>query len=235
MKNPNPFRYFKTSPEIIRLAVMMYVRFPLSLRNVEDLLHERGIDICHETVRYWWNRFGPMFAREIRKKRMHPVSNHSNWKWHLDEIFVKINGKTHYLWRAVDHEGEVLDAFVSKRRDRKAALDFLKKIMKKYGAPKVIVTDRLKSYRAAMKIIGNEATQEVGRWKNNRCENSHLPFRRREYAMLKFRRMRSLQKFVSIHGSVFNHFNKERHLNSRDTYKVQRKAALVEWRQLCAA
>jgi putative transposase len=235
MKNLNPFRYFKTSPEIIRLAVMMYVRFPLSLRNVEDLLHERGVDICHETVRYWWNKFGPMFAREIRKKRMHPNPNHSNWKWHLDEVFVKINGETHYLWRAVDHEGEVLEAFVSKRRDRKAALDFLKRIMKKYGAPKVIVTDRLKSYRAAMKIIGNESTQEVGRWKNNRCENSHLPFRRREYAMLKFRRMRSLQKFVAIHASVFNHFNKERHLNSRETYKVQRHAALVEWQQLCAA
>lgn len=176
-----------------------------------------------------------MFAREIRKKRMHPVPNHSNWKWHLDEVFVKINGETHYLWRAVDHEGEVLESFVSKRRDRKAALVFLKKIMKKYGAPKVIVTDRLKSYRAAMKIIGNESTQEVGRRKNNRCENSHLPFRRREYAMLKFRRMRSLQKFVSINCSVFNHFNKERHLNSRDTYKVQRQAALVEWQQLCAA
>jgi putative transposase len=235
IKNPNPFRYFKTSPEIIRLAVMMYVRFPLSLRNVEDLLHERGIDICHETVRYWWNKFGPLFAGEIRKKRMHPIPNHSNWKWHLDEVFVKINGETHYLWRAVDHEGEVLETFVSKRRDRKAALDFLKRIMKKYGGPKVIVTDRLKSYRAAMKIIGNESTQEVGQWKNNRCENSHLPFRRREYAMLKFRRMRSLQRFVSIHTSVFNHFNKERHLISRDRYKIQRKAALVEWRQLCAA
>ena len=148
---------------------------------------------------------------------------------------MKINGETHYLWRAVDHEGEVLDVFVSKRRDRKAALDFLKRIMKKYGAPKTIVTDRLKSYRAAMKIIGNQFTQEVGRWKNNRCENSHLPFRRREYAMLRFRSMRSLQKFVSIHGSVFNQFNKERHLNSRETYKVQREAALVEWRQLCAA
>lgn len=214
---------------------MMYVRFPLSLRNVEDLLHERGIDICHETVRYWWNKFGPLFAGEISKKRMHPIPKHSNWKWHLDEVFVKINGETHYLWRAVDHEGEVLETFVSKGRDRKAALDFLKRILKKYGAPKVIVTDRLKSYRAAMKISGNESSQEVGRWKNNRCENSHLPFRRREYAMLKFRRMRSLQKFVSIHASIFNHFNKERHLNSRDRYKVQRDAALVEWQQLCAA
>ena len=235
MKKPNPFRYFKTSPEVIRLAVMMYVRFPLSLRNVEDLLHERGIDICHETIRYWWNRFGPMFAREIRKKRIHPSANYSNWRWHLDEVFVKINGETYYLWRAVDHEGEVLEAFVSKRRDRKAALIFLKKIMKRFGAPKVIVTDRLRSYQAAMKIIGNDNTQEVGRWKNNRCENSHLPFRRREKAMLKFRHERSLQKFVSIHSSVFNHFNKERHLNSRNTFKAQRSAALDEWRQLCAA
>jgi putative transposase len=235
MKNQNPFRYFKTSPEIIRLAVMMYVRFPLSLRNVEDLLHERGIDICHETVRYWWNRFGPMFAHEIRNKRIHPTPNHSNWRWHLDEVFVKINGETHYLWRAVDHEGEVLEVFVSKRRDLKAALKFLKKTMKRYGQAQAIVTDRLRSYRAAMKVIGNGNAQEVGRWKNNRCENSHLPFRRREYAMLRFRHMRSLQKFVSIHSSIFNHFNKDRHLNSRKTYKVQREAALIEWQQLCAA
>jgi len=235
MKNSNPFRYFKTSPEIIRLAVMMYIRYPLSLRNVEDLLHERGIDICHETVRYWWNRFGPLFAKEIRKKRMHPIPNHSNWKWHLDEMFVRINGETHYLWRAVDHEGEVLEAFVSKRRDRKAALVFLKKIMKRHGQPRAIITDRLRSYRAAMKIIGNEATQEIGRWLNNRAENSHLPFRRREYAMLLFRQVRSLQKFVSVHSSVHNHFNQERHIIDREKFKQQREAALVEWQQLCAA
>ena len=235
MKKHNPFRYFKISPEVIRLAVMMYVRFPLSLRNVEDLLHERGIGICHETIRYCWKRFGPMFAREIRKKWIHPSADYSNWRWHLDEVFVKINGETHYLWRAVDHEGEVLEAFASKRRDRKAALVFLKKIMKRYGRPLAIVTDRLRSYRATMKLIGNNQIQEVGLWLNNRCENSHLPFRRREYAMLRFRHMRSLQKFVSIHSSIFNHFNNERHLNSRETYKVQREAALVEWQQLCAA
>ena len=235
MKNHNPFRYFKTSPEIIRLAVMMYVRFPLSLRNVEDLLHERGIDICHETVRYWWNRFGPMFAREICKKRMHQNSNHSNWKWHLDEVFVKINGETHYLWRAVDHEGEVLEAYVTKRRDRKAALVFLKKTMKRHGRPKLIVTDKLPSYRAALKMIGISNLQKTGRWANNRAENSHLPFRRREYAMLKFRRMRSLQKFVSIHSSIQNQFNQERHKINRELFKLQRNAALVEWQQLCAA
>jgi putative transposase len=235
MTKLSPFRYFKTSPEIIRLAVMLYVRFPLSLRNVEDLLHERGIDVSHETVRFWWNRFGPMFAAEIRRKRINRTRSYSNWRWHLDEVFVKINGETHYLWRAVDHEGEVLETYVTKRRDRKAALKFLKKLMKRYGSPTVIVTDRLRSYGAAMKVIGNVDKQEVGRWKNNRAENSHLPFRRRERAMLRFRRMRSLQKFVAVHSSIHNHFNQERHLYSRDNFKLNRSAALTEWRLLCSA
>ena len=235
MKNQNPFRYFKTSPEIIRLAVMMYIRFPLSLRNVEDLLHERGIDICHETVRYWWNRFGPMFARTIRKQRIQSSPNYSNWRWHVDEVFVKINGETHYLWRAVDHEGEVLEAYVSKTRDKRKALAFLKKAMKRYGKPKALVTDKLKSYRAAFKDLGIALKQETGRWLNNRAENSHLPFRRRERAMLRFRRMRSLQKFAALHSSVYNLFNHERHLTKRDSFKEQRNAALVEWRLLCSA
>ncbi len=170
----NPFRYFKTSPEIIRLAVMMYVRYPLSLRQVEDLLHERGVDISHETVRAWWNRFGPRFAAEIRKRRIHHRS-FSLWRWHLDEVFVRINGETHYLWRAVDHEGEVLESFVTKRRDRKAALKFLRKAMKRYGRPNVIVTDRLRSYRSAMKVIGNAGRQETGRWLNRRVARGSFP------------------------------------------------------------
>ncbi len=181
---------------------MMYVRFPLSLRQVEDLLHERGIDICHETVRVWWNRFGPMFSSEIKKKRIAAHRNWTQWCWHLDEVFVRINGETHYLWRAVDHEGEVLESFVTKKRDRKAALKFLRKAMKRYGRPKVVVTDRLRSYRSAMKVIGNTERQLTGRWLNNRAENSHQPFRRRERAMAKFRSAKSLQKFDSIHSSV---------------------------------
>ncbi|MEP2533628.1 IS6 family transposase [Shimia sp.] len=235
MTKRSPFRYFKTSPEIIRLAVMMYVRFPLSLRNVEDLLHERGIDVSHETIRFWWNRFGPLFASEIRRKRISRMRCYSNWQWHRDEVFVKINGERHYLWRAVDHEGEVLESYVTKRRDRVAALKFLKKAMKRYGQPEVIATDKLRSYGAAMKVIGNVARQETGRWKNNRAENSHLPFRRRERAMHRFRRMRSLQKFASVHASVFNHFNQERSLSQRDHFKLNRNAALAEWRCLCAA
>jgi putative transposase len=175
---------------------MMYIRYPLSLRQVEDLLFERGIDICHETVRFWWNRFGPMFAAAIRKRRIHHRS-FSLWRWHLDEVFVRINGETHYLWRAVDHEGEVLEVFATKRRDRRAALKFLKRTMKRYGRPRSIVTDRLRSYRSAMKVIGNAADQECGRWLNNRAENSHQPFRRREGAMVRFRDIKTLQKFAA--------------------------------------
>ena len=130
MTKRDPFKYFKTSPQIIRLAVMMYVRYPLSLRNVEDLLHERSIEISHETVRFWWNMFGTLFAAEIRRKRVQHLRTHSNWQWHLDEVFVKINGETHYLWRAVDHEDEVLESYVTKRRDRKAALKFHRKTIK---------------------------------------------------------------------------------------------------------
>jgi len=184
---------------VIRLTVMMYIRYPLSLRQVEDLLFERGIDICHETVRFWWNRFGPMFAAEIKKRRIHSRS-YSSWRWHLDEVFVRINGETHYLWRAIDHESEVLEVFATKRRDRTAALKFLKRAMKRYGQPLLIVTDRLRSYRAAMKIIGNAGAQECGWWLNNRAENSHQPFRRREGAMAKFRDVKTLQKFGSVHA-----------------------------------
>ena len=129
----------------------------------------------------------------------------SKWHWHLDEMFVKINGGRHYLWRAVDHEGEVLESFVTRTRDKKAALKLIKKTMRKHGRPEVIVTDRLRSYGAALKEIGAADRQETGRWLNNRAENSHLPFRRRERAILRFRRMRSLQKFAAVHASVYNH------------------------------
>ena len=165
MKKLSPFRYFKTSPEVIRLAVMMYVRFPLSLRNVEDLL----------------------------------------------------------------------EAVVTKRRNKSAALKLLRKLMKRYGPPQKLVTDRLPSYQAALRELGGTDLQVTGRWLNNRIENSHLPFRRRERAMLRFRRMRSLQKFAAVHASVHNFFNQERHLSSRNIFKLNRTAALDEWRQICAA
>ncbi len=213
---------------------MMYLRFPLSLRQVEDRLHERGIVICHETLRAWWNRFGPMFAADIKRKRSASMRVHIPWRWHLDEVFVRINGDTYYLWRAVDHEGEVLEVFVTKKRDRKAALNFLRNAMKRYGRPEAIVTDKLRPYHAAMKVIGNAERQETGRWLNNRAENSHQPLRRRERAMAKFRRATSLQKFASIHASVHNLFDQERHLYNRENFQLNRSAALAEWRRLAA-
>ncbi|MEL1251145.1 IS6 family transposase [Aurantiacibacter gilvus] len=230
----NPFRYFNSSPEVIRLVVMMYVRFPLSLRNVEDLLFERGVDICHETVRLWWNRFGPLFAADIRRQRVSRMRGFRHWRWHVDEVFVKINGETHYLWRAVDHEGEILESYVTKKRDKSAALRFFKKTLKRHGKAEKVVTDGLKSYPAAMRELGNEDRREMGRWLNNRAENSRLPFRRRERVMLRFRQMKSLQKFASVHANVHNHFNQDRHLVDRQTFKAARSAALAEWQNLVA-
>jgi len=147
---------------------------------------------------------------------------------------VKINGELRYLWRPVDHEGEVLESFVTKNRDKAAALKFIKKAMKRHGRPRAVVTDGLRSYGAALKEIGNADRQEVGRWLNNRAENSHQPFRRRERAMERFRRMQTLRKFSSVHVSVHNHFNQERHLISRDLYRERRSAALAEWQTLAA-
>src|SRR3984957_15367806 len=230
----SPFRYFNSSPEVIRLVVMMYVRHPLSLRNVEDLSAERGIDISHETIRFWWNRLGPMFGAEIRKKRVARLRRFPQWRWHLDEVFVKINGKLCYPWRAVDHEGEVLETVVTAKRDKAAALKFLKRIMKKYGQPRSVVTDGHCSYPAAMNEIGNADRHEVGRRLNNRAENSHQPVRRRERAMPRFRSAMTLQKFSSVHAHVHNHFNQERHLVTREIYKQRRSAALAEWRTAMA-
>ncbi len=231
-KPASPFRYFNSSPEVIRLVVMMYVRFPLSLRNVEDLLFERGIDICHETVRQWWNRFGPMFAGDIRRQRISRMRGFRQCRWHLDEMYVKLNREMVYLWRAVDQEGEILESYITKTRDKDAALRFMKKTLKWHGEVEAITTDGLRSYKAAMTELGNAGKQEVGRWANNRVENSHLSFRRRERAMNRFRRMKSLQKVASVHTNVHNHFNQERHLVDRQTYKERRSAALTEWQTL---
>ena len=137
-----------------------------------------------------------MFAADVRRQRVSRMRGFRQWKWHLDEVYVKINGEMHYLWRAVDQEGEILESYVTKARDKKAALRFMKKALKRHGSPAEITTDGLRSYKAAMKELGNAEKQEVGRWANNRVENSHLPFRRRERAMLRFRQMKTLQKFV---------------------------------------
>ena len=176
-KPASPFRYFNSSSEVIRLVVMMYVKYPLSLRNVEDLLFERGIDICHETVTKWWNRFGPMFAGDIRRQRGSRMRGFRHWRWHLDEMYVKLNGEMVYLWRAVDQEGENLESYITKTCDKDAVLTFMKKALKRHGSPEMITTDGLRSYRAAMNELGNADKQEIGRWANNRVESNHLSFR----------------------------------------------------------
>ncbi|MGJ4860726.1 DDE-type integrase/transposase/recombinase [Labrys sp. La1] len=159
----------------------------------------------------------------MRKRRLR-ARDFSRWRWHLDEVFVKVNGELHYLWRAVDHEGEGLEFFVSKTRDKAGALRFLKKAVRRYDRPEIIVTDGLRSYSAAIREIGNLKRREVGQWKNNRAENSHQPFRRREAAMLKFRRTKTPRKFVAVHSRIYNHFNSERHLVSRKIDEQRRSA-----------
>ncbi len=146
------------------------------MRNVEDLLFERGIDICHETVRMWWSRFGPLFAGDIRRQRVSRMRSFQHWRWYLDEMYVKLNGEMVYLWRAVDQEGEILESFVTKKWDKEAALSFMKRTLKRHGSPESITTDGLRSYGAAMNQLGNSEKREVGRWANNRVEISHLPF-----------------------------------------------------------
>jgi len=233
-KPPSPLKRFNSSPEVVRLVVMMYVRFPLSLRNVEDLLFERGSDICHETFRFSWNRSGLMFAADIKRRRINRMSGFRHWRWYLDEMFVKINGETHYLWRAVDHEGEILESYVTKKRGKSAALRFFKKTLKSQSGLAEIVTDGFKFYRSAMRELRIEDRRKMGRWLNNRVESSYLPLRRRERVMQRIRRMKSLQKFASVHANVHNHFISDRHLTDRKTYKANRSAALTEWQTLMA-
>jgi putative transposase len=173
-----------------------------------------------------------MFAADIRRQRVSKMKGFKHWQWHLDEMYVKIGGEMPYLWRAVDQEGEILESYVTKARDKRAALAFIKKALKRHGSAETITTDGLRSYGAALDELGNCSKQEIGRWANNRVENTHLPFRRRERAMLRFRQMKSLQMFVSVYASFHNHFASDRHLIDRQTYKTNRSAALAEWQSL---
>src|SRR6202050_798694 len=190
-------------PDIIRHAVWLYLRFTLSFRDVEDLLTKRGLDLSYETVRRWVLKFGPLFAKELRRRCPRPTS-----RWHLDEIAVIIGGRQFWLWRAVDDEGEVLDLLVQRRRDKAAAVKLLRKLLKKQGfAPEVLVTDKLRSYGAAKSKMRLCARHEQGMRQNNRAENSHQPTRRRERKMQRFKSPGSAQRFLSTHAAVQNTFN----------------------------
>jgi transposase-like protein len=216
---------------VIQHAVWLYFRFTLSYRDVEDLLAERGLDVSYETVRRWVLKFGPLFARELRRRRQRPTS-----QWHLDEMAVVIGGKQFWLWRAVDSEGEVLDLLVQRRRNKAAAAKLMRKLLKKQGfPPDVIITDKLRSYDAAKIEMGLTARHEQGLRKNNRAENSHQPVRRREFKMQRFKSPGSAQRFLSVHAAFHNNFNVQRHLTSRTTLRVLRAAAIETWRRATAA
>jgi putative transposase len=217
--------------EIIQHAIWLYFRFTLSFRDVEDLLAERGLDISYESIRYWVLKFGKQYARRIDRIRQRSTS-----RWHLDEVFVTINGKRMYLWRAVDDEGEVLEVLVQSRRNKKAALKLIRKLLKKQGfQPSVIVTDKLPSYGAALRELCLSKYHDFGGRKNNRAENSHQPVRRRERKMQRFKSAGSAQLFLSVHSSIYNHFNIQRHLISRNTLHQFRDTATTEWCKVCRA
>lgn len=211
--------------QIIQYAVWLYFRFPLSYRDVEELLAERGIDVTYETVRRWALKFGLAFAYGLRRHRPR-----SDCRWHLDEVFVSINGKRMYLWRAVDNEGEVLDFLVQRRRDAQAAKKLMVKLLKKHGfAPSRVVTDRLRSYPAAFRAIGLTAEHDRGLRANNRAENSHQPIRRRERKLQRFKSPGSVQRFLAIHAATFNAFTHQRHLLRRPHFKELRAGSFRTW------
>jgi len=218
-------------PAIIRHAVWLYLRFTLSFRDVEELLAERGIEVSYESVRRWVRKFGPVFARELRRRRPRPSS-----QWHLDEMAVQIGGKRLWLWRAVDSEGEVLDLLVQRRRDKVAAEKLMRKLLKKQGyAPTVLVTDKLRSYGAAKAGLGMTARHEQCLRANNRAENSHQPVRRRERKMQRFKSAGSAQRFLSAHAAVHNTFSLQPHLISRRTLRMFRADAMATWQAATAA
>ena len=224
------YRRHRFPPQIIQHAAWLYLRFTLSYRDVEELMAERGIDVSNETIRRWVLKFGRLYAQRLRRSRPKPDD-----QWHLDEMFVTIRGKRMYLWRAVDREGEVLDFLIQSKRDKAAALKLMRKRLKIHGfAPRVIVTDKLRSYAWAFRELGLSARHEQGLRKNNRAENSHQPVRRRERKMQRFESPGSAQRFLSIHAAVYNNFNTQRHLISRSTLRIFRAEAMRSWHDAVA-
>jgi len=225
------YRGHRFPPIVIQHAVWLYLRFTLSYRDVEELLAERGLDVSYETVRSWVLKFGPIIARRLRRSRPRPSN-----RWHLDEMVVRIAGKHMYLWRAVDHEGEVLEILVQRRWDKRAAVKLMRKLLRKQGfAPKTVTTDKLRSYGAAFQHLGLSCHHEQGLRQNNRAENSHQVVRRRERKMQRFRSAGSAQRFLSIHAAAHNNFNLQRHLVSRSTLRIFRAEAAAQWSRATAA
>jgi len=225
----NQYKRHRFPPEIIQHAVWLYYRFNLSHRDIEDLLAVRGIVVSYESVRLCCNKFGPKYARRLRRR-------HQGFgdTFFIDEVFVKIDGKQHYLWRAVDQDGEVIDVFLQSRRDGKAAKRFFRRLLKTHRSePRKIVTDKLRSYGVAHRELVPDTIHDTSQYANNRAELSHQPTRVRERGMRRFKSMRQAQRFLKVHAAVYNLFNLGRHLVSAKNYRVFRLRAFASWN--CAA
>jgi putative transposase len=216
-------------PDVIAQAVWLYFRFPLSLRMVEDLLAERGITVSHQTVRTWAEKFGSQFAADIRRRSAGQFAD----KWHLDEVVITMSGKKHWLWRAVDQDGFVLDVLVQSRRNTAAAKRLMRKLLKRQGsAPRVMVTDKLRSYGAAKREVMPGVEHRSHKGLNNRSENSHQPTRQRERGMKKFKSPGHLQRFLSIHDPIANLFHLPRHEMPSTDFREMRSLAMQTWREI---
>lgn len=217
-------------PEIIQYAVWLYHRFSLSHRDIEDLLAERGITVSYESIRLWCIKFGPKYARRLKKK-------HQGYgdTFFIDEVFVKIDGKQHYLWRAVDQDGEIVDVFLQRRRDGKAAKRFFKRLLKSHRMePRKIFTDKLRSYGVAHRELIPDTINDTSQYANNRAELSHQPTRVRERIMRRFKSMQQAQRFLTVHAAVYNLFNLGRNLVSATNYRFFRSRAFASWNCIAA-
>jgi putative transposase len=224
----SPYRGHRFPKEIISCCVWLYFRFGVSFRDVEEMMSARGVVVSYETVRRWCDKFGRQFAEGLRRRRVRTGD-----KWHLDEVFLKINGVTHYLWRAVDQNGIVLDIFVQPKRDRFAAIRFFRKLLRSTGRqPRVIITDKLRSYAAAKRMVLPDVAHRQHRYLNNRAENSHQPTRERERRMRRFKSPRHAQRFVEVHGIMASHFRPRRHLLSAAEYRELRTERFQVWDQV---
>ncbi len=223
---PPNYAGYRFPPEIIAHAVRLYFRFALSYRDVEELLAERGVVLTYETVRQWCRKFGQAYANALRRRRPRPGD-----KWHLDEAFVSINGVTHYLWRAVDQDGHVLDILVQSRRDKRAAVRFLRKLLKGLAyVPRVLITDKLASYGAAKREVLPSVEHRQHKRLNNRAENSHQPTRERERRMRRFKSPGHAQRFLAAYGPIASHFRPRRHRLTAADYRQIRDARFQSWR-----
>ena len=223
--NPTKHRGYRFTPEIISHGVWLYHRFCLSFRDVEELLAKRGILVTYETVRQWCRKFGPEYARKLKRRqgRLGDI-------WYLDEVFVKIRGERHYLWRAVDQDGDVIDILVQRYRNARAAKRFFRKLLKgQESKPWQLVTDKLKSYGAAHRVTMPSVHHTTARYENNRAEVSHQPTRQRERQMRRFKSAAHAQRFLSVHGVILNFFRFSRHRMTAETYRWLRARAFKDW------